>query len=444
MINKANRKDIVWGYLAQFLNIGSGIVIIPIAIKYLTTEDMGLWYLFIALVGLAQLLEFGFQPTISRMTSYVYSGASELKSEGVPKREGNLDVQLLYDLIFASKSIYKFVSIGAALILLVCGTIYLNSFESFGKEQLFSWIIFSSSAIVNFYFSYFNGLITGRGQQKELYRITAISKSISLLVSVPLLIFGVGLLSMAIGSFLSMIITRLLLYRYFYNKNREEIKALLNIKTRRVELTKTLWLSAWKLGVTGLGSFLILRANMFIASSFLGLKVAASYGLSVQVISILSSVSAMVFTLNVPKLNSLQGLGDKNSIKDIFYRSLFVTHILYVIGGLLLILVGMPILELISPNTMLVSLPILLFMLFMYQLELNHSVCATYLTTFNKVPFLHSSIISGILITISGIITSNFTNFGVLGLLGGQFFIQLLYNNWYWPLVAYRSIVRGY
>ena len=77
MIKQATKKDIIWGYLSQFLNIGSGIIIIPVAIKYLTTEDMGLWYLFIAIAGLAQLLEFGLQPTISRMTSYIYSGSKK-------------------------------------------------------------------------------------------------------------------------------------------------------------------------------------------------------------------------------------------------------------------------------------------------------------------------------------------------------------------------------
>jgi len=440
MINKANKKDIIWGYLAQFLNIGSGIFIIPVAIKYLTTEDMGLWYLFIAIAGLAQLLEFGLQPTISRMTTYIYSGAKELRSEGLPDKGGVLNPQILFDLICAAKIMYRYVSIGAALILMVLGTLYLKTFDEFQNEQLWAWLIFSVSSIINFYFSYFNGLIIGRGDQKELYRVIAISKLIMLLLAVPLLINNFGLLSMAISTFVSMIVIRVLLYRAFYTAAREEIKKINNITTISSNYTITLWLSAWKLGVTSLGSFLILRANMFIASSFFGLKVAASYGLTVQVITILSSVSAMIFSLNLPKLNALQNVSDKVGLRLVFYRSLLITHTLYFLGAIFLIFLGIPLLEMISSNTRLVNTSILLLMLVMYQLELNHSMCATYLTTLNKVPFMYAALISGGVIVFSGLMLSNFTTIGILGLVFSQFLIQLAYNNWYWPMLTFRHL----
>lgn len=442
MINEASKKDLLWGYLAQFLNIGSGIIIIPVAIKYLSVEDMGLWYLFIAIVGLAQLLEFGLQPTISRLTSYIYSGAKELKAEGIPSQGGAFDHQLLFDLIHAAKIMYRYVSVGAALILLIVGTAYLNTFEEFRHEQALAWLIFSISSIINFYFTYFNGLITGRGEQQELYRITAISKLVMLAVSIPLLINQVGLLSMAIAAFISMVSARIMLYRVFYNCARKEIEIIKNIKNISSSYLKTLWLSAWKLGVTSLGAFLILRANLFIASSFFGLAVAASYGLTVQLILILSSVSSMIFKLNLPKLNALQNIDDKAGLRRIFFRSLAVTHILYFSGALFIVLIGIPLLDLISSNTKLVSVPVLIMMLLMYQLELNHSVCATYLTTLNKVPFVYASLISGGFIVCISLFLSANTALGVIGLILSQFIIQLIYNNWYWPMVTYRDLMN--
>lgn len=440
MIKQVTQKDIIWGYLSQFLNIGSGIIIIPVAIKYLTAEDMGLWYLFIAIAGLAQLLEFGLQPTISRMTSYIYSGAKELRAEGLPDKGDLLNPQLLFDLIYAAKKMYRYVSIGAALILIIIGTLYLKTFDEFQSEQFWAWLIFSMSSIINFYFTYFNGLMTGRGDQKELYRVTAISKLIMLLLAVPLLMNQIGLLSMAISTFVSMIVARVLLYRAFYTSSREEIQKIKNITIISFNYTKTLWLSAWKLGTTSLGSFLILRANMFIASSFLGLKVAASYGLTVQVISILSTVSAMIFSLNLPKLNALQSIGDKVGLKSLFKRSLIITHLLYFIGAICLIFIGIPLITLISSNTQLVGFSTLLLMLVMYQLELNHSMCSTYLTTLNKVPFMYAALFSGGVIVFSGLMLSNFTAIGILGLVLSQFLIQLMFNNWYWPMVAYRDL----
>src|SRR6266567_8101153 len=76
MTNMAiSRRDIYWGYAAQLLNVGAGLILLPVVVRYFSPEDVGLWFVFITLAGLAQLLEFGFQPTLARNTAYVYAGA---------------------------------------------------------------------------------------------------------------------------------------------------------------------------------------------------------------------------------------------------------------------------------------------------------------------------------------------------------------------------------
>ncbi|MEZ9753817.1 O-unit flippase-like protein [Vibrio splendidus] len=440
MIKSASKKDVIWGYLAQFLNIGSGIIIIPVAIKYLTTEELGLWYLFIAIAGLAQLLEFGFQPTISRMISYVYSGAKYLLPTGIPEMGKDINYQLLYDLISASKKIYRYISITTAVFLLTIGTYYLNTFQEFEVNQLIAWVVFSSSTIINFYFSYLNGIIIGKGEQLVLYRIVSFSKLLMLMVSVPLLVLNYGLMSMAIGTFVSLLITRLLLYKQLNDKQKLDVNRLSLIDKVSLSQVKIVWKAAWKLGLTSLGAFLILRANQFIASSYLGLQVAASYGLTIQIISVLSSVSAMYFTLNLPRINALQSLKDRVKIKPLVKKTFVVVYLLYFLGSLGLVLIGVPILKYLSSNTELVSLNLLVLMLFMYGLELNHSISATYLTTLNKVPFVYSALISGICIVFLSLIIVNFSTIGLLGLVCAQFIIQFAYNNWYWPLQTWKNL----
>ena len=442
-IKKASKKDIFWGYTAQFLNIGSGLIVIPFAIKYLSSVDLAFWYLFLAISSLAQLLEFGMQPTISRMSSYVYSGAERLTAEGVPPTGSRVNYQLLYDLISSSKRIYRIVSSAAAFILLVIGTIYLCSFGEFGAPQFYAWGVFSISCIINLYFTYYNGLIVGRGEQLTLYKIMAFSKLIVLLVSVPLLYLEFGLMSMAIGTLLSLIANRFLISKAYYKIERKDIKELLKIECESINQTKILWLSAWKLGVTSLGAFLILRTNQFVASSFLGLEIAASYGLTIQVISVLTTVSVMYFNLNLPKMNSLQGTGDKASLRSIFYFSYGITMLVFFLGAVFIILSGNFLLSIISAKTSFLSNSILAFLFFIYQLELSHSICATYLTTLNRVPFLYASLISGFFIILLSILAVTLTDMGLLGILLVQFIVQLLYNNWFWPMQAFRDLRYG-
>lgn len=440
MIKKVTNSELMWAYSAQFLNVGSGIILIPIAIIFLSTEDLGLWYLFVAIASLAQLLEFGFQPTISRMTSYIYSGANELVAEGLPKKGSSINYQLLFDLIQASKLLYIYISVFAAMVLFILGTLYLNTFEAFGENQYYSWLMFASSIILNLYFTYMNGLMTGRGSQLDLYKHMAISKFAMVIIAIPFLTFGFGLYSMAFSMLISTAVNRFFVYKSFYDVSREDMIIVSGIKKINCRYISIVWLSAWKLGLTSVGAFLILRANQFIASSFLGLKIAASYGLTVQIFSILTTVSSMYFNLNMPKMTALQSIGDKKELKNIFNRSVLYTNLLFFSAAMCVVVFGGKVLDLLEVNTSLLPTTIIIVMVLMYQLEVNHTVSATYLTTYNKVPFMSSALISGVMITMLSLLMVYQTNFGILGIVLSQLFVQIAYNNWHWPLAAYRDL----
>jgi O-antigen/teichoic acid export membrane protein len=440
MINKANKKDIAWGYLSQFLNVGAGIVLIPVAIKCLSAEDMGLWYVFLALAGLAQLLEFGFQPTISRQTSYVYSGAMKLQPQGIPINEFNvINKQLLANLIFASKKLYKYVAICSCLILLVFGTLYIYSLNVTQVSSYIAWVVFSFSSVINFYFSYYNGLMQGRGQQTTLNKIITQSKVILLVVAVPLLLLDFGLLALAVATLISMIVNRFLVHNQFYDNSKEETYFIKNANITE-DLTNLLFLSSWRLGLTSLGAFLIQKANLFIASSFLGLKIAGSYGLTIQLIGILSMVSSMSVNLNIPKITALNSNNKKDEIIVIFQKSMIMAISLFIAGSVAIIFAGLPMISFLSDSIELVTLPILVLMLLFQLLEMIHSLSATYLTTLNYVPFARSALMSGGAIIILSLLSVNFTSFGLITLVLSQGVVQLAFNNWYWPLQAHRSL----
>ena len=76
------RKDVAWSYLSLLMVQGINIILLPVIIRYLNTVELGLWYTFTSLYGLAMLIDFGFQTIISRNVSYLWSGANSVKSEG--------------------------------------------------------------------------------------------------------------------------------------------------------------------------------------------------------------------------------------------------------------------------------------------------------------------------------------------------------------------------
>ncbi|HCR2012775.1 TPA: hypothetical protein ONC52_004666, partial [Enterobacter asburiae] len=107
MKHAVRKKDVLWGYLSQFLSIASSLLLLPFILRYLGQEEIGLWYVFVALAGLVQLLEFGLLPTVSRFISYVYSGAKDITYNKTPEcKDEEINKELLNDLIIAAREIY--------------------------------------------------------------------------------------------------------------------------------------------------------------------------------------------------------------------------------------------------------------------------------------------------------------------------------------------------
>lgn len=126
--------------------------------KFLTSDELGLWYVFIAVSNLAMLFEFGFNPSFARNIVYVVSGARKLTKEGCDfdsVQEG-VDWRLLKTVFKTSKIVYALIAIVVLLFLLTIGSIYINLVA--GDLEPFScwgsWIVFCVSVFLNLYFLY--------------------------------------------------------------------------------------------------------------------------------------------------------------------------------------------------------------------------------------------------------------------------------------------------
>jgi hypothetical protein len=102
-------------------------------------------------------------------------------------------------------------------------------------------------------------------------------------------------------------------------------------------------------------------------------------------------------------------------------------------GCLAVVIVGPFALKIIGANSSLLPRPILIILGIILILEWNHSTFATLITLTNRVPFLASSLISGVGIVFLSLLMAKFTDLGVLGLILSQGIVQIMYNNWYWP-----------
>jgi len=435
------RRDVVWGYAAQFLNISAGLILLPLIVRFLSPEEVGLWFVFLALASLAQLMELGFQPTIARNAAYVYAGAQELQAVGLmPSSQGAaVNIQLLADLLASARRIYLGVAIAAALAMLGAGSVYLYSLlppDYPAREVLLGWLAFSAGYAIHFFYGYYNGLLQGRGDITAANKSIVASRAVLVVLGALALTFGLGLLGLGIASLCAAIVGRLFSYHYFHIAQRPETTQLRERSGATATLVGKLWHNASRLGLVNVAAFLILRSSVLVASSLLGLKAAASYGLSLQLLLALSALASMFASLQLPRMNALQLSGQREELQRSYGVAVLVAWGVYALGALLIAAYGASALEYIGSHTPLINSAPFACLALIMLLEMNHSISASYLTTLNVIPFLGAAMWSGVAIVSTSVLLVAFTDLGIWGLILGQGIVQAAYNNWKWPKEA--------
>jgi hypothetical protein len=126
VFRRAPQSAVAWSLVGTFLRILGGLIVLPLTVRKLSSNDLGLWYVFVSLQGIASLFDLGFSPAVTRAAGYLWAGAPQLRAFGVEQigqtdqaRGPNFD--LLSHLVTTMRLYYRFFGIGSGLIMLVAG-----------------------------------------------------------------------------------------------------------------------------------------------------------------------------------------------------------------------------------------------------------------------------------------------------------------------------------
>lgn len=441
-----SKADIVWSYFGYILRFCSGLFLLPILLKHFSAEEMGIWYIFIAIGAFVQLIDTGFTPTIMRNVSYAFGGATILEKEGInhsQKLMSGPNYQLIFNLMNVSKKIYFIISMSAILFLLTIGTIYIYII-SVGIDKSYiitSWVIYSFSIFFNLYYGYWIAVLTGIGKIEESQKAIIISKLFYLFLSVVGVYFlSYGLIAISLANLVAGVLLRVCCKFYFTRYMDLHINNKVSGKEFKF-LFKILWHNSKKMFLISIGGYLITQSIAILCSIFLDLKTTAAYGLTLQLFGVIIAFSTVFLNTNLPLLNEYRVKKNVEAIKILLSINVCMTWGLFISGSLILIGFGQNILSFISSNTNLLQMDMMIFMMVYLLLEINHGlIFGNFILSDNKIPFVPAALGSGFMVVICAVIFLNFTDFGLWGLLISQAFVQLLYNNWKWPLVVLKQL----
>jgi len=451
MIIQIDKLDVFWTYLSRFLRIGQGLILLPLMLKLLPTDQIAIWALYATITALVSMFDLGFSNVFSRNATQILSGEKigfNNSTEQIAPKErskiGGIDVYNFKKLILIMKKYYFYISLVILFFLLSVGSFYIYniSLGVTNKLQVYlSWVFLIGSALLNFFYNYLAIILQSKGLVKETQKISVYGILLSMLFAIIGILLGWGLIAITLAGFISVVYNRFFLFK-IYNR---EIKPILppEIVEFEVAYFKEIWKVTYKVSIGSISSLIIYRSGIIIISIFLPLKEAGSFAFSMNLAFIISEVSFMFFYSHLPQINSMVFHQNTRGLKKIFLSSIFMTLLSFCAGGFILIFFGNQILTFIGSNMMLIPrIPFsLIFVILLLDQIQNMSTFILFSS--NNLNYMRSYAISAILIVIFTWLVCKI-NPSYLAILLPQLIIQLCYNYWIWPYKIFKNLEIGF
>lgn len=445
---KLTKRDILWSYIGSVMSIGANVMLLPFIVHFLEDDMLGLWYVFSSLGAIAALFDCGFSVTFARNITYCWGGAKKLCKENVEESKNvEPDFLLMKKILTTCKIIYFIISFSALILLSIFGTLYIYCLTgaNYGTVPVISWCIYVVGVFLNLYFGYYSSFLRGVGAVDEANINTIISKTVQIILTIFFLVCGFDLIGICISYLVSGTVLRILGKTKFYKyKGIGDALSKITNKYSCVELKDLfmiIWHNAWRDGAISICNFFCNQVTTIICAMYLSLAETGIYSLGVQVTQAVATVAATLYTTYQPTLQEAYLNSDLPRIKKSMSVVVMSFVYLFLLGGLALITVGMPLLRILKP-TIDITYGIVLGLL-AYQFMLKLRNCYTsYFSCTNRICYLNAFIVSAFLCTTLSFIMIGPLHLGISGLIIAQICSQI-YNFLIWSMRAHKEIGLG-
>lgn len=441
MIINVHTRDVLWNYAGVLFSFGSTLIFWPILIHFMSTDLVGIWFIFSSIGGVVQLFDFGFNPTISHSVSYAWSGAADLKKEGAVFASENVgpNMPLVLGVMRACRYLYLRIAILAAVVMLTFGTWYLNkvAYEYMSYEMYFAWIIYIVGVFLNLFIGYYSVVLLGIGDVFRQNEANIFAKIIYVFLGCIGIISGHGLLGISIAFLVSGVFQRFLCKRYLdkchrFSKFSEASKY--NKYTIR-NILKTMWHNAWRDGLVTATFYLTGQATVLIAGIFLSLSETGIYSMCMQVMNIIIGIANGSLPALTPAMHSAYANKNKEMARRLYKKAMGGFYALSILGVIGFIIVGVPVISWLKSDFVINRIQFLLLACSMILLT-RHRNSAWFISTMNTLPYTFAFIAYAILSVIASYLGLALFNLGIMGLICIPLLVESIYNNWYWNVVV--------
>ena len=443
MIN-IGKKDAIYSYLSYIVTMISKIIVIPIVLRMVSSEEYALWSVFISIEGITSLFDMGVAKLVARYATYAYCGADKITIKGLPTKSGDKNYNLFFDVYYVAKGFYKKIAYLTLAMMTIASFYIYHLAKKQGNiaDTMLAWAIFTFGIVFQIYFTYLSSFLKGMGKIKENQQISIYGSIVEIIAKLALVCTGFGLVGLGIANCIVVIFQRVGLNTVFNREtksyhNEKELACIRWKNGNDKEVSQAFKVNSLQLGSVVAAQYILGQGTVLICSLIFTLAETAEYSLTTQLYGVVQSVANIPFQVLQPKLNEYRLNGEKEKIKDVYSAMALYTFLLYVIGIILISFSADPVLGILKSNTSV--LPYYLSIIFGINQFIinNHQRCTNIIGLGNEQPFTKAYIIT-IAVTLCYDVIVYFYGLGILGFLLGNLMIQLAYNGWRWPQYVHK------
>jgi O-antigen/teichoic acid export membrane protein len=344
-VRRLFNTGIFWSYSTTCLRFGGLLLILPVVLRKIPSEQLGLFYLFQSLYTIAFFLDIGFSATITRTVSYLWVGAPSIQAPGGAKVQTASSAipnwPLIQELIGTFQPFFHMSAVALFLILsAICIPYYEKAAHALESphEAVLIWLAMSFGTSLNFAGSIWPALLGGINHVRDQQFGQFLAIAAGYMVTLVGLLLGFQLWALVVSQIAQGLLNR----EYARLRFQQVVGTEIRFDRLMFDWTvmKKIWPSAWRTGLIGGAVTFILNLPVLMTSSLIGLDKAASVGLTMQIALMVSQLASVGMLVKMPMFSMLRVQRQRQEIRRIFFQRLALYGVLLGVGTGCVFLLG--------------------------------------------------------------------------------------------------------
>lgn len=449
MKHKILNSAILMTWLRDFVRFGTPLIVVPLVLAFYTAEEQTFYFWIGILFAFAMVADAGISSVVVRATSYFNVGADRIpknreefdQAEEFQNRPPNF--KNIVDLFHTTKWIYLILTSFSFILLSTVGVaVFWNLMEQMDHRP----DMWTAYGVLVLYFSLYminirwSSFMRGLDFVAKEARFNTIATSFRIIIWVTCLSFKLKPLALTLGLFAEGIAIHIFLKVTILNWLKKNNIAPSKTGKFNMQLFKTLWPAAWRMGGIQLGNFLVERGNNIIILQISDTALMANFTFTTWILKTIFGFSLTPVYSRLPVLYKFAAEKNFSQLRKATAGYMFLGLLMITVAYVVLGAFGNPLLEFLNYDRRLIS-PLILFAIMALTeiLDIHSSFHAGVYTSTNHIPFLWPTLISGALIFVVGRYYA-LGAYGVAGIIMTRFLVQFGFNNWYAMILNLRFL----